>query len=189
MAYNSIVPGITFESKKVVLTAPGSEVLKGSVKWDGGKDAFKQGIPLIDFPSFNSRSPGEASSTSGHQTSSLSYQPVKAHIVFDKTTARVLNPLVQGNNLQKIVITETGRASNVGEVTLRTLTLTNGYLVRVRWYWDETLSTAITPGGVLELSFIYTAVNLTANQFDASMNPTGVSTSGADITKAAVIAS
>ena len=176
------------DSIKVVLTAPESDILKGSVKWDGGaSDDYKQGIPLIAFPSFRMEAPHEPTSGSGKQTSSLSSHPLTICTAYDKATARVLTPLIKGDNLKKVIITETGRANKEDEVTLRTLTITDSYLTEVMWYWDERLFSALTPGGVLVLSFKYTRVDLVATQFDAAMQPTGKVENGFLTTNASAV--
>lgn len=169
-----------FESTKVVLTVPDADNPKGSVKWDSADD-LKRGIPLVTFPSFHMQAPHEPTSGAGQQTSSLSDNPVTVYTVYDKTAARVLTPLVQGDNLKKVVITETGRANDEQEVKIRSLTLTNPFLVEVMWYFDESLFTALTPGGVVALSFKFTRVDLLAQEFDpVTGQATGQTTNGFD---------
>ena len=176
-----------FESTRVVLNVPQADNPKGSVKWDSADD-LKRGIPLITFPSFYMDAPHEPTSGAGHKTASLSDSPITAYLVYDKTAARVLTPLVQGENLKQVVITETGRADDAQEVKIRSLTMTDPFLVEVMWYWDDSLFTALTPGGVVALSFKYTRVDLLAQEFDpVTGQAKGQKTNGFDKTHSASV--
>ena len=180
------MPGaLKFESTKIVMTTPDTEVINGSSKWDGGGDSMKRGVPLYAWPDLSILSPLTPTTSGGYRPTSIHQGLVVIHALYDKATARIIQPLVKGENLKTIVVTESGRAADMTEVVLRTLTLTDGYLEVIGYRYDERISSIASPGGFVRLGFRYTKVDLVAKKFDADLKPTGQSAGGLNITHGA----
>jgi hypothetical protein len=141
--------------------------LSGSGKVDSTPaDKLKRGIPLLLWPTYSMTSLEEPTGGAGHRPYSHTQSPVVVYAVYDKSAARILQPLVNGVNLGTATITESVRANSAGDVISKILTLTGTYLDAIEWWYDERLTARYAPGGIIKLSFKYVEIGLSETIFD-----------------------
>lgn len=172
-----------FESKKVIMTTEETP-LKGSVKWDSPDGGFDRGMMLVEFPKFQLNSPEQPSAP--HRPYSNSASPVEVWIPFDKSAARILGPFVEGVNLGTIKIKEVGRAANNQEVPIQEAIMSNAFVEKIAFAYEERLAVLLPPGGFLEITFKYGGLTLIATEFGPNLEILGSTTGTFDMVNAAV---